>query len=208
MTGEPWPLIVLFHGIAARGIDLAALHLGLFARCRGVRIEAPNAAEPCDSDPRYFQWYSHARLTPEDRPARVEAARPGFDRILHAQIKAARLSGRPDRVALVGFSQGANMVMDAVASGRWPVGAAVGLCGRFTTRDLSARPRMPVLLIQGGDDGVIGPGEAEVARTCFSRQGADFTCETLPGCGHEVTAEGIDRTARFLGAALGLQLPR
>ena len=52
------------------------------------------------------------------------AARGALDDLLMRQLDLYGFAHRLDRVALVGFSQGATMVFDAIASGRWPVAAA------------------------------------------------------------------------------------
>jgi phospholipase/carboxylesterase len=41
-----------------------------------------------------------------------------------SEIEKHGFAGRFDRIAFFGFSQGAIMALDAVASGRWPVRAA------------------------------------------------------------------------------------
>jgi phospholipase/carboxylesterase len=60
------------------------------------------------------------------------------------------------KVALVGFSQGAIVALDAAVSGRWPVAAVIAFSGRLAALSpWSAALATPVLLIHGDHDQVI-----------------------------------------------------
>jgi hypothetical protein len=71
----------------------------------------------------------------------VLGARAGFDSTLSAIIHEHGLADRLDRVVLVGFSQGTIMALDALASGRWPMGKIVGFSGRLVAPE-NARPSL------------------------------------------------------------------
>ncbi len=194
-------LVILLHGVNARGRDVA--YVARDWRLPDTAIAVPDAPEVSDENPDARQWFSIAGATPENRPARVRAARPAFDRLLAETIAAHGLTGRPDRVALVGFSQGAIMALDAVASGRWPVAAAVAFSGRFATSDAVALTT-PVLVVHGRADPAIPFAESLNARACLAAQGCPVDFSLEPDTAHCVSPAGAARAVAFLRRAFAL----
>ena len=192
-------LVVLLHGVNARGRDMApiARHWDL----PGATVIAPEGSEPSGETPGARRWFSIRDITPANRPERVVAARTAFDAMLRHAMAVAGLAGRADRVALVGFSQGAIMALDAVASGRWNLGAVVAISGRFATLD---RPpvQTPVLVLHGDRDPAIPVSESEHALACLRGTGCPVSLTILPGMGHFVSAEAAALTGDFLRRTL------
>jgi predicted esterase len=87
------------------------------------------------------QWFSVAGVTQANRSERVRHARAVFDRVVSGEIEKHGFAGRFDCVAFFGFSQGAIIALDAVASGRWPVRAVVVASGRLATAPEAKGPR-------------------------------------------------------------------
>ncbi len=143
-------------------------------------------------------------MTVENRPARIAAARPGFDRTISGIIESQGFAGRLDRVVFVGFSQGTIMSLDAIASGRWPIGAVVGFSGRFSSPEpLKPQGSTPVLLIHGTDDRVIAVEEGESAAVTLSALGFDVQMRIEPGLGHTISGSGASHAADFLTKIFG-----
>jgi pimeloyl-ACP methyl ester carboxylesterase len=63
------------------------------------------------------------------RPDRIQAVRKAFDDLVSEILKREGFEDALDKVAFVGASQGAIMALDAVATGRWKVGALVSFAG-------------------------------------------------------------------------------
>ena len=196
-------LVILLHGVGATGRDLAPLGSGLTPALPNTTFVAPDAPFSFDQGPGW-QWFSLDGITAADRPQRVAAARSAFDFLLTGVIDTHGLTNRLDRVALVGFSQGAIMALDAVASGRWPVGAVVGFSGRLASPlPLEPAKQTPVLVVHGADDPVIVPEETEHAATVLAGLGVSVESHILAGVGHVVAPEGLSLAAQFLARTLG-----
>lgn len=164
-------LAILLHGVGAHGASIAwmADHLAL----RGLAFAAPDAPFAFDASPAgpARQWFSVAGVTAENRPARIAAARAPFDKTIKAAMAAHGITD-PARVALIGFSQGAIMALDAIASGRWQAGALVAFSGRLATPvPLSPAP-CPILIAHGLQDTVIPASEARTAHAALTAAGA------------------------------------
>ncbi len=198
-------LVVLLHGVGSSGDSLASVGKRLASSLPGATIVAPNAPH-ASSFGNGYQWFSTAGVTAENRPARIAAARPGFDATLSEIIEENGVAGRLDRVALVGFSQGTIMSLDAIVSGRWPVGAVVGFSGRLAAPEpLTPNGPTPILLIHGTDDAVIPVQETEQAAGKLAALGLSVETRIEPGLGHTISGAGAAYAGEFLAKAFGIQ---
>lgn len=187
-------LLILLHGVGAHGSSIRwmADYLGLPP---SVGIEAPDAPDPFDQAPGGpgRQWFSVTGVTPQNRAARIAAARDGFDATLRGIVQRHGLQDHLDRVALVGFSQGAIMALDAVATGRWPVGLVLAFSGRLGTPAPHQAPTMPLLIAHGTADPVIPVAEATAAHQALT--GSELVIEQ--GVGHAPGPQGMAAAARL-----------
>lgn len=198
-------LVIFLHGVGSRGADLSPLASALAPHIPGAAFAAPDAPSPFDGGGMGRQWFSVRGVTEGNRPQRIADARTPFDATLDDIVGEHGLSGRLDRVALVGFSQGAIMALDALATGRWPVGAIVAFSGRLA----SLAPLVPpgvtrTMLIHGEADSVIAARESMEAERLLRQAGADVDLRLLPGLAHAISPEGASLAADFLGEALAL----
>jgi len=194
----PDSLVVFLHGVDANGADLAPLAEVVRPFLPRAAFASPDAPNRSDRGPGR-QWFSLMGITEVNRPGRVEAARAAFDGVVAAQLEAFGFAGRPERVALVGFSQGAIMALDALASGRRPLGATVALSGRFASPPpFAPKAGARALLIHGESDRVI-PAEATRQATRRLRDlGVAVESHVLPGVGHAISPEAIALVGDFL----------
>ena len=191
-------LLITLHGVGAQGSDLAAIGHEI-ARSIGAQTASPDAPQPYDFGGPGRQWFSINGVTAANRPARVAEARAAFDAILTEIITAHGLQNRLQDVALLGFSQGSIMALDAVASGRWPVGAVAAFSMRLASpTPLTPALHTPVLLIHGTTDPVMPTTEATHAEAALSNAGVQTTLHLLPGVGHAITPAGVALAEDFL----------
>ena len=204
MSGPNDSLVVFLHGVGALGADLAPLAEPLSAFLPSTAFAAPDAPARFDGGGPARQWFSVARISLDNRQQRVEQAREAFDRVISATLAERDFAGRLDRVALFGFSQGAIMALDAIASGRWPVAAVVAASGRLSiaVEPSPAAAATSVLLLHGEFDAVV---PAEESRHAAPRlKAAGFAVETrfFPRLGHSISGEGVEAAGTFLARAL------
>ncbi|MCU1380856.1 MAG: putative hydrolase [Acidimicrobiales bacterium] len=109
----------------------------------------------------------------------------------------------PERVALVGFSQGACSVLQYASDHPTRWGAIVGLTGGLvgppgTSWDGPSLERTPVFLgTSDADEWVPLPRVQETAEA-FRRRGAEVELAVYQGMGHEICEAEVAATARLL----------
>ena len=194
-------LIILLHGVGSSGANIAPLGEAWHAAMPDTDFVAPDGPFGFDHGAGR-QWFSLDGITPENRPGRVVAARESFDRTLAAILAARGLTHRLDRVVLAGFSQGAIMALDAVASGRWPVAAVVAFSGRLATPSLTPAGQTPVMLIHGDADGAIPVAESIEAEARLLAAGVAAKLHVLAGVGHTISPAGAEMAGRFIASLL------
>lgn len=201
-------LVILLHGVGSSGDDLAGLGAHWAQTLPGMRFASPDAPHHFEHGAGW-QWFSLAGVTPENRPARVAAAREAFDATIAAILEQHQMQDRLDRVVLVGFSQGSIMALDALVSGRWPVGGIVAFSGRLSS-PLPHTPPLttPVLLIHGSADGVIPQEECEAAVDKLSALGVQVSSQFEPGVGHTISAQGARRAGEYIAEVLEMGAER
>lgn len=193
-------LVILLHGVGSNGANMAALGRALAPALPGFAFESPDA--PHGSGPQR-EWFSVIGVTEANRPGRVVAARPGFDAVIAALIEQHGYSNALDRVALLGFSQGSIMALDALASGRWPVGAMVAFSGRLASPPpLAPATGTPLLLVHGDADPIMPSGESIRAAQQLTAAGVRARIAIEAGLGHQVSHGGLAEAARFLDDVL------
>ena len=193
-SGAPTALVVLLHGYGANGDDLIALADGWQRWLPNAAFVAPNAPEAIPGMYGGLQWFALTMRDPSEYWRGVVSARPAVDRFLDAELARYRLT--PDRLVLVGFSQGTMLALDVGLRRRAAPAAIVGysglLAGPEHLAEISARP--PIMLIHGEADDLIPVGAMHVAREELAKGGLLVEWHVRPDLGH-----GIDQTAQMLG---------
>src|SRR3989449_10118723 len=106
-TGPARQLVVFLHGYGADGNDLIDIGRAWQGLLPHAAFVSPHAPEPCAEAPVGRQWFPLTFRDPRERWRGVNAAAPGLDRFLDAELARHRLGDGP--LALVGFSQGTMM---------------------------------------------------------------------------------------------------
>ncbi len=196
-------LVILLHGVGSRGGDLAPLGEMWRAHLPDTAFAAPDAPFAFDQGGPGRQWFSISGVTEANRLQRVAAARDAFDATIHGIAAGHGLADRPDRIALVGFSQGSIMALDLLASGRWPVAAVIAFSGRLASPEpLAPSLATRAVLIHGAADPVMPVDESARAETRLREAGVTVARHVLPGLGHTISAEGAAIAVAALGEAL------
>lgn len=196
-------LLVLHHGVGGHAQDMVPLGQHLAAQFPNAFIVSVHAPYASDLDNNGgsgagAQWFSVQKITDENRPARVAEVMPAFIHNLRYWQKTSGVE--PGATAVVGFSQGAIMALEAAQVQAGLAARIVALSGRYAQLPEHAPERTTLHFIHGKSDPVIQYGHCVTAAERLVRLGGDITADVIPFLTHEVTEEVMDRVVeRFTG---------
>jgi phospholipase/carboxylesterase len=195
-------LVVLLHGYGANGDDLIALGHEWHRWLPEAAFVAPNAPDAIPGMHGGLQWFPLTLRDPSERWRGVVAAKPALDRFLDAEVARYRL--RPERLVLVGFSQGTMMALHAgLRRAVAPAGIVAYsglLAGPEHLAEANARP--PVLLVHGEADDLISVEALHMAREALANAGLPVEWHVRPRLGHGIDPEGQWMAANFIAEVL------
>ena len=203
--GTPTQLIMLLHGVGADGRDLIEMapHLGqVFPNAAFV---APNAPNRYDQGLSGYQWISSDIRVEAEVIAAVQESAAILNAFIDKELQ--DLGIGPDKLALVGFSQGTMMSLYTVPRRSQPIAGVLGYSGRLVGGDQLASEtvsRTPIFLAHGEMDPVVPVESMDVAEKILSESG--FSVQTLrcPNLGHSIDEDGLVQGTQFLRTAFGV----
>ncbi|HEY1848909.1 MAG TPA: dienelactone hydrolase family protein [Opitutaceae bacterium] len=188
--------VILVHGRGAAAEDIYSLGEDVSVGLEGVALLAPEAAGNT--------WYPQRFLAP------LSANEPWLGSalaVLGGLVSEAVQSGVPrERVALIGFSQGACLSLEFAARNPRRYGAVIGLSGALigppgVGRDLGGSlDGTPVYLGCGDRDAHIPISSVEESAVILADAGAKVTKSLFVGMGHTVNAEEMAVMQRVVRA--------
>jgi phospholipase/carboxylesterase len=208
--GPARELVVFLHGYGADGNDLIAIGREWQAILPNAAFVSPHAPEPCGGAPMGRQWFGLTFRDPDERWRGVTRAAPGLETFLDAEL--ARWKVAPDKLALVGFSQGTMMALHAGLRGKAAPAAIVGYSGLHVLPDnpqeaekalaeTSARP--PVLLVHGALDDLIPVQALFTSARTLAAAGVPVEWHLSQGIAHGIDRDGLRLGGAFLARAFG-----
>jgi len=201
--GKPDGLVILLHGYGSNGADLISLGPYWAKALPGVAFVSPNAIEPVPMAPGGYQWFPISNLDPRLMEQGARAAAQSVDRFIDRELEKYALT--PDRLVLVGFSQGTMMALHVGLRREKQIGGIVGfsgvLVGGAKLKD-EMRSKPPVLLIHGDRDPTIPiPAMFDSAEALAAADhGAQW--HVSYGVPHSIGPDGLDLGGAFLAMQL------
>ncbi len=181
---EAHGVVILVHGRGSSADDIA----GLAKAFGGVQLAylAPEAANN--------SWYPHRFLVP---PAQNEPWLSSALSVIDALVTEAHAAGIPsERIGLVGFSQGACLVLEYAVRHPRRHAFVAGLSGALigptsAPRDIVDLQRTPVLIACAEADAHIPLEHVEHSAAALAAFNANVTKRVFPGSAHTVFPEEI-----------------
>jgi phospholipase/carboxylesterase len=191
-------LVVLVHGYGSDGDDLIGLAPHWQKQMPSAAFAAPNAPDLLPNGPGY-QWFPITRIDPQEMQKGVESVGPLLDQFLDAEL--ARLSLPPEKLILVGFSQGTMLSLHVGLRRAVAPAAIVGLSGLLTGPPPERADRPPVFLAHGDADTVVPVQAMLMAAAALGAAGGRVQWHLAHGIGHGVDPQTIQLAGDFLGLA-------
>lgn len=199
--GPATHLVVFCHGYGSDGNDLIGLAPLWQRLLPTAAFVSPNAPERCDAGAGY-QWFPISRLDPHALAQGVASAAATLEAFLAAELARAELP--PERLALVGFSQGTMMSLHVGLRRSTPPAAIVGYSGLLAetgTIECGERQGPPVLLVHGDSDPMIPPISLFETAGALGRAGLCVQWHLSPATPHSIDEGGLALGGMFLNLA-------
>jgi phospholipase/carboxylesterase len=187
--GPPQQLLLLLHGVGANAQNLLPLGRVLRAHFPQAAVLSLQGYDALDGTPpgngAARQWFSVRGAVEAERPARVAAVLPRL--IADVRSHQQRLGIGEAATALVGFSQGAILSLEAVTAEDGLAGRVLAFSGRYATLPAQAPQRTTLHLFHGANDAVIPAVHSRFAiEHLATLEGGDATLDIAEGVGHEL----------------------
>ncbi|QYK40159.1 MAG: dienelactone hydrolase family protein [Paracoccaceae bacterium] len=195
-------MVVFLHGYGADGADLLGLADVLGEHMPGTAFLAPDAPEPCAGNPFGRQWFPIPWLdgsSEAEAQAGLARAADDLNGFLDARLNAAGLA--PERMALIGFSQGAMMALEVAPRRAAAVAGVVAISGRLLAPErlaAEAAVKPPVLLVHGDQDPVVPFDDMGRAGNALVAAGFETYGHVMRGTGHGIAPDGLGAALSFL----------
>ena len=188
--------LVLLHGWGANSQDLLPLGMTLMEGLGDVvALEAP---EPHPHVPDGRQWYP---LTEEAQAQGWPGVPNALAAINHHLVRLGQEHPWP-RTALLGFSQGAAMALEAAV--HKPLAGVVACSGYSHGQNPLQGMQAPVLLIHGQSDPVVPLQASLQLQALLETQGCEITLRSFPG-EHTIPPEALAPIRQFLERCFGVE---
>jgi phospholipase/carboxylesterase len=202
-SGHATSLVVFLHGYGADGNDLISIGREWQQLLPNAAFVSPNAPELCAGSPMGRQWFGLTFRDPHERWLGVTQAGPGLDAFLDEELE--RQGVAPERLALVGFSQGTMMALHVALRRRIAPAAIVGFSGMLVgpehlAAEALSKPR--ILLTHGTHDEVLPFDALFAAAEGLAKAEIPVEFHIAHGLGHGIDGEGLRQGGAFLAAAL------
>ncbi|EKN4691921.1 esterase [Yersinia ruckeri] len=176
-------LILLFHGVGDNPVNMgqnARYFAKEFSQALVVSIGGPFACGSAGGR----QWFSVQGVKEENRQSRIDEVMPTFVAVVRHWQQQSGLGAQA--TALVGFSQGAIMSLEAVKAEPQLAGRVIAFSGRFATLPEQPLKETVIHLIHGEDDGVISVEHSKAAASRLAALGSDVTLDLAADNGHAI----------------------
>ena len=199
----PERLVVLLHGYGADGNDLIGLAQHWRRLLPTTLFVAPHAPEPCEQSPHGYQWFSIRSFDERERLEGARKAAPVLESFLDREL--ARHGLPPDRLALVGFSQGTLMALHVGLRREVAPAGIVGYSGALAgaaSLKAEARCRPPIVLVHGDRDTMIPVSSLFATANALAEAGLGAEWHISRGVAHSIDPEGLQIGGNFLALTL------
>lgn len=201
--GAPRQLFILLHGVGGSPQDMVPLAATLQRAFAEAAVFIPPGFAGFDGGRPGRQWFSVTAVSDENRPGRVAQAMPA----LLALVRGAQehFGVLPPDTALVGFSQGGIMALEACAAADGLAGRVIAFSARYAT--LPSRPPLltTIHLLHGAADTVVPAEHSRVAMARLSELAGDATLDIASTVGHALHPSLVGRAIVRLQTCIPLR---
>ena len=196
---KPQQVIVLCHGYGGDGKDISTLAINWQRFLPEAIFLCPNAPEICAVNPQGYQWFDLSsdkeELILEKSLIAEEKLNTFIDQILN------NFQLEPNKLALVGFSQGCMMSIQIALKKKKQISCLIGYSGKVINQkhlsdNIHSKPK--IFLMHGANDTLVPPTHLLEAKEYLVKHGLKIKTKMFKDCEHRIPVEGVSLGLGFL----------
>ena len=199
LKNKPRQAIILCHGYGGDGKDISTLAISWQRFLPDAIFLCPNAPEVCTVNPQGYQWFD---LTSEKEEVILEKSLVAEEKLnifLDQVLDNAQLE--PNKLALVGFSQGCMMSIQIALKKKKQISCLIGYSGKIINQrhlsdNIKSKPK--IFLMHGANDTIVSPAYLLEAKEYLVNHGFKIKIKLFKNCEHKITVEGSSLGLGFL----------
>lgn len=204
LSGTTKQIVVLLHGYGTDGNDLIGLAPSWRELLPDAMFVAPTAPNPSDINPNGFQWFPLDGDRAVARRAGTADAQPVVLGFLADLWEETGLTAKD--TFLVGFSQGAQLVLDVGLRLPEPLMGIVAFSGGLIDPEniepeIKSKP--PICLVHGEVDEVVPVSMTLEGGKALTAAGLEVTGHISAGAGHTIAPDGMEAATVFITKCAG-----
>ena len=202
-SGKADSLVIFCHGYGSNGDDLITLGKNWQVILPNTAFISPNAPEE-SPNPGGYQWFPKTSFTSEERIKGSYAASACLDEFIDASLK--KYSVKPERLALVGFSQGTMMALHVGLRRNKGLAGILGYSGALAAPGNLVKEmkcKVPILLVHGAQDNVIPFPALFEAVGALEAAGLKPEKHISQNTAHGIAQDGMQMGGTFLARIFG-----
>ena len=196
---KPRQVIVLCHGYGGDGKNISILAINWQRFLPDAIFLCPNAPEVCTDNPQGYQWFDMASEKEETMFEKSLAAEEKLNTFLDQVINNFQLES--SNLALVGFSQGCMMSIQAGLKRKEKINCIIGYSGKVINQkhlleNINSKPK--IFLMHGANDTIVSPTHLLEAKEYLKKCGLKIKTKIFKNCEHNISVEGTSLGLAFL----------
>jgi len=196
---KPKQVIILCHGYGGDGKDISTLAINWQRFLPNGIFLCPNAPEICSVNPQGFQWFD---LETEKEEVVLEKSLVAEEKLIsYLDQVLDNFQLEPENLALVGFSQGCMIAIQAGLKNKKKINCIIGYSGKVINQEhlskhINSKPK--IFLMHGDNDTIVSPTHLLEAKEYFANRGIKIKIKLFKNCEHRIPVEGSSLGLDFL----------
>jgi len=196
---SPLQAIILCHGFGGDGKDISSLAINWQRFLPDAVFLCPNAPEICSINKNGYQWFD---LNSENEEILLEKsllAEEKLSTFLDQVLQNYNL--KPDKLALVGFSQGCMICIQVALKSKIKIKCLIGYSGKIInqknlSKNFSSKPK--IFLMHGENDPIVSSTHLLESKVYLKSLGMNIKTKMFKNCEHKIPIEGVSLGLAFL----------
>ena len=196
---KPRQAIVLCHGYGGDGKNISTLAINWRRFLPDAIFLCPNAPEVCADNPQGYQWFDMTSEKEEMMLEKSLVAAEKLNTFLDQVVNNFQLES--SKLALVGFSQGCMMSIQAGLKRKEQINCIIGYSGKVINQkhlleNINSKPK--IFLMHGANDTIVSPTHLLEAKEYLKKCGLKIKTKIFKNCEHSIPVEGTSLGLAFL----------